>query len=153
MFIPLERNGKLSLVHQIKQGVINLIASGDLHKGSRLPSTRDLAKTLKVNRNTVVAAYELLSQEGYVVSQVGQGTIVISDHNHGYENKKNQLNDLFFPWGEKFVRTHRLVSLWIYIFPNQWRPYKVISNCLRRLFGTDNQSLTGHWEKVFPCWF
>ncbi len=130
MFIPLERNGKLNLVHQIKQGVINLIASGDLHKGSRLPSTRDLAKTLKVNRNTVVAAYELLSQEGYVVSQVGQGTIVISDHSHGSENKKSQLNDLFFPWGEKFVRNPQAgVHFQIPHLPQSiGRHYKMINN-------------------------
>ncbi|NLI40022.1 MAG: PLP-dependent aminotransferase family protein [Caldisericales bacterium] len=102
MLVPLERNGKTSLVQQIKQGITNLIASGDLRKGSRLPSTRDLARTLKVNRNTVVAAYELLSQEGYIVSQVGQGTVIISDH--GVETRKNRMSEFFFPWGEKFVR-------------------------------------------------
>jgi GntR family transcriptional regulator/MocR family aminotransferase len=52
------------------------ILSGHLRRGARLPSTRALASELGVSRFTIVAAYELLSLEGYLESRVGHGTLV-----------------------------------------------------------------------------
>ncbi|MDP5007711.1 MAG: PLP-dependent aminotransferase family protein [Glaciimonas sp.] len=40
----------------------------------KLPTTRELALTLHVSRNTVVRAYEQLYAEGYLHSRVGDGT-------------------------------------------------------------------------------
>jgi GntR family transcriptional regulator/MocR family aminotransferase len=42
----------------------------------RLCSTRELADSLKVSRNTTVLAYEWLASEGYVDSHTGTGTFV-----------------------------------------------------------------------------
>jgi GntR family transcriptional regulator/MocR family aminotransferase len=47
--------------------------SGELQPGERLPSTRDLARSLMISRNTVVAAYEVLVGEGYLVNQARSG--------------------------------------------------------------------------------
>lgn len=47
-----------------------------LAAGSKLPSSRDLARDLGIARNTVIAAFEQLAAEGYVVSAKGSGTYV-----------------------------------------------------------------------------
>jgi len=47
-----------------------------LSPGSKLPSTRNLANELGIARNTVIAAFEQLAAEGFVVSSTGSGTYV-----------------------------------------------------------------------------
>ncbi|GGA47826.1 PLP-dependent aminotransferase family protein [Dyella nitratireducens] len=52
------------------------ILDGRLKAGLRLPATRALADALGVSRNTVVAAYDLLLSEGYIVARRGAGNFV-----------------------------------------------------------------------------
>ncbi len=52
------------------------IVDGRLKPGLRLPSTRAFAQALAVSRNTVIAAYDLLLSEGYVVARSGAGSFV-----------------------------------------------------------------------------
>jgi GntR family transcriptional regulator/MocR family aminotransferase len=52
------------------------ISSGRLPPGTRLPSSRDFARELGCARATVVAAYEQLVAEGYLLAVVGSGTTV-----------------------------------------------------------------------------
>lgn len=52
------------------------IRRGVLRAGDRLPSTRSVAAELEVNRNTVVAAYDELAAQGWVVSRGAAGTFV-----------------------------------------------------------------------------
>jgi GntR family transcriptional regulator/MocR family aminotransferase len=47
-----------------------------LGAGTKLPSSRDLARDLGIARNTVIAAFEQLAAEGYVTSALGSGTYV-----------------------------------------------------------------------------
>ena len=56
-----------------------LIATGQLAKGERLPSFRQLAGWAGVNVNTVRGVYEGLEREGLVVSHQGQGTFVAAE--------------------------------------------------------------------------
>jgi len=53
-----------------------LIEAGDISTGSKLPPTRDLARRLKTSRGSVVAAFEMLIAEGFVVARSGAGTFV-----------------------------------------------------------------------------
>ncbi|MDA3646035.1 PLP-dependent aminotransferase family protein [Saccharopolyspora indica] len=53
-----------------------LIADGSLPPGALLPSDRALAGALVVGRNTVIAAYRTLGEEGWVERQQGSGTRV-----------------------------------------------------------------------------
>lgn len=52
------------------------ILDGRLRPGARLPATRDLARQYDLARGTIVAAFEQLKSEGYVVGHVGSGTFV-----------------------------------------------------------------------------
>ncbi|MFD2137251.1 GntR family transcriptional regulator [Novosphingobium resinovorum] len=61
---------------QIIQAVIRDIESGRLTSGSYLPSSRELAAGLGVNRKTVVLAYEDLIAQGWLSSAGTRGTMV-----------------------------------------------------------------------------
>ncbi|HSS06899.1 MAG TPA: winged helix-turn-helix domain-containing protein, partial [Rhodanobacteraceae bacterium] len=63
------------------------ILDGRLRPGLRLPSTRRLASTYGLSRNTAVAAYDLLMSEGYVVARQGSGAFVASMLRRSVESK------------------------------------------------------------------
>jgi GntR family transcriptional regulator/MocR family aminotransferase len=52
------------------------ILSGELTRGTKLPSTRALAEELNISRNTVLNAYRQLLAEGYLEGKEGSGTFV-----------------------------------------------------------------------------
>src|SRR5207342_635939 len=52
------------------------ILDGRLAPGSSLPSTRQVASGLGIARNTVIAAYDLLIAEGYVLPRPGAKAVV-----------------------------------------------------------------------------
>lgn len=60
------------LVAQLKRG----IATGALATGAKLPSVRDLAKTLVINPNTILKIYTELEREGLLQTKRGLGTFV-----------------------------------------------------------------------------
>jgi GntR family transcriptional regulator/MocR family aminotransferase len=60
----------------LEEGVRRAIVAGRLTAGTRLPSTRALAKELHCARATVVAAYEQLVAEGFLTAERGAGTRV-----------------------------------------------------------------------------
>lgn len=76
MRLELDRNAGDPVYRQICTRLREMIESGALPAGSRLPPTRDLANDLGVNRATVTAAYDALGTLGYVDATVGRGTFV-----------------------------------------------------------------------------
>ena len=52
------------------------ILGGRLRPGTRLPSTRELARQYRLSRGTIVSAFDQLRAEGYVTGSVGSGTFV-----------------------------------------------------------------------------
>ena len=78
MQIILNRESQTSLYLQIRNQIRRLIQTHTLPPGYRLPPERTLAKTLGVNRSTVVNAYHELEADGLIESHVGKGTIVKS---------------------------------------------------------------------------
>ena len=53
---------------QIEEGVRRMITLGSLVPGDVVPSVRDLAKTLRVNPNTVARAYQRLTDAGVLTT-------------------------------------------------------------------------------------
>jgi GntR family transcriptional regulator/MocR family aminotransferase len=66
----------LPLHRQLYEALRRAMLDGKLGAGERLPSSRDLAQDLNLSRNTVVAAINQLTVEGYLQSRVGSGTYV-----------------------------------------------------------------------------
>ena len=61
---------------ELRAKLRDAIAEGVLEPGTRLPSTRTLAKDLGVARGTVVEVYEQLTAEGWLEARQGSGTVV-----------------------------------------------------------------------------
>ncbi|MFZ6845045.1 PLP-dependent aminotransferase family protein [Undibacterium sp. RuTC16W] len=67
--------------HQPQQRRLYEAAKVAIHQGHltanlKLPSSRSLAQDLKLARNTIIAAFEFLAEDGYVRSREGSGTFV-----------------------------------------------------------------------------
>jgi len=62
--------------HWLCAALRDQILDGRLRPGSRLPSTRDLARQQGLSRGTVVSAFDQLRSEGYVQGTIGSGTYV-----------------------------------------------------------------------------
>lgn len=71
-------DGKGPLYYQLIRSLKAAMASGRIPDGSRLPASRELAHDLGVSRTTVVAAYERLRAEGFLLGKVGSGSYVSS---------------------------------------------------------------------------
>ncbi|QCB95256.1 PLP-dependent aminotransferase family protein [Cellulomonas shaoxiangyii] len=59
----------------LADGVRGLVRTGALPLGTRLPGEREVADSLGVSRTTVTAAYDLLRDEGFLLSRRGSGTV------------------------------------------------------------------------------
>ncbi|OOC61154.1 MocR-like pyridoxine biosynthesis transcription factor PdxR [Paenibacillus ihbetae] len=70
----LRRDIEIPLKRQIYLEIKEQIVAGRLRAGEALPSTRQLAEELKVSRNTVNEAFDMLLAEGFVVSRQGSPT-------------------------------------------------------------------------------
>ena len=73
---PLNHDGEVPLFRQLFDQLREMIESGSLRRGGRLPATRELAGQLGLNRTTVSAAYSLLESEGLIAGHVGRGSFV-----------------------------------------------------------------------------
>jgi len=74
--IFVDRDSEVPLALQLYRELRRAIVSGQLRRGTRIPSTRAMAADLKLSRNTVAAAFDHLLAEGYIQSRVGAGTVV-----------------------------------------------------------------------------
>lgn len=74
--IKLEKSPGSPLYLQLCDTLAEKISRGDLVPGERLPSERDLARSLGISRTTVVNAYDELRSRALVRGQVGRGTFV-----------------------------------------------------------------------------
>jgi GntR family transcriptional regulator/MocR family aminotransferase len=77
--ISLAKTSELPVYLQLASIITGFIKDGYLKAGDQLPSTRNLAKNLKVHRKTVVRTYEDLILQGWLESYSGSGTFV-SNH-------------------------------------------------------------------------
>ena len=69
------RDGR-PIYEQVRNGFRQLIITGVLPAGSRMPSVREMASSLTINPNTIQRAYRELEAEGYTVSVPGKGSFV-----------------------------------------------------------------------------
>jgi len=68
--------GHESLADAVVSQIEDLIASGILKQGRKLPSERDLAEMLRVSRPKLREALQVLEERGLVTTQHGEGTFV-----------------------------------------------------------------------------
>ena len=83
------RDGR-PIYEQVKDGLRQMVITGALSPGDKLPSVRAMAAQLAINPNTIQRAYEALEQEGYVYSVPGKGSFA-ADRGEVEEHRRAQL--------------------------------------------------------------
>lgn len=81
--LTVDRKDEESLSWQIYEQIRQMILSGELEAGLRLPATRDLSIELDISRPTLAAGLAQLCAEGYLEVKRGLGTFVCSQLKSG----------------------------------------------------------------------
>ena len=76
---PDPQNLKRPAYRSLAECLIRAVEFGELHKGDRLPTHRQLSKQLHLSVQTISRAYEELMRRGFVTGEVGRGTFVSAD--------------------------------------------------------------------------
>ena len=79
LMFQLDLKSRKSIYEQVMDNLKELIMTGTLSAGEKLPSVRELSKQITVNPNTVQKAYRELERQGYIYTTTGVGTFV-ADH-------------------------------------------------------------------------
>ncbi len=74
LFVALDR--RAGLARSLEEALRSAIAQGTIGPGTRLPSTRALARDLGVSRGVAAEAYGQLAAGGFVTGRRGSGTVV-----------------------------------------------------------------------------
>ncbi len=77
---------------RVYEAIRRAITEQVLPSGCRLPSTRNLATDLGMSRNTVLAAFDQLLDEGYVAAKTGSGTYVAYNQPDEFSKNPNVIN-------------------------------------------------------------
>ena len=77
--IVIDKKSRVPMYIQVKRQIMELIRSGQIRVGSKMPTERMLAETLNLSRNTISSAYKELEAEGVIKSFQGRGTFVIEE--------------------------------------------------------------------------
>lgn len=72
----LDKTSKVKLYLQLHDAIVQKINDGSYKPGQKLPSVRTISSDLKLSRNTVTAAYDLLKENGFVKSVTKSGYII-----------------------------------------------------------------------------
>ena len=76
MELRIDPSSAVPIYAQVVEQIKSLIASRALRPGDDLPSIRELASELRINRNTAAKAYRQLETEGVLRTRHGQGSSV-----------------------------------------------------------------------------
>ena len=76
MEFRIEPASRIPIYRQVAGQVREAIATGRLRDGDKLPSVRELSRTLVVNPNTVARVYTELEREGVLYTRPGLGVFV-----------------------------------------------------------------------------
>lgn len=101
----LDLKSRKSIYEQVVDNLKELIITGVIQPEDKLPSVRDLSKTLTVNPNTIQKAYRALEFQGYIYSVTGLGTFALHPTDQKVDEKmvhsikekiKSDIKELFY---------------------------------------------------------
>ena len=102
MHIILNNSSMIPIYEQIVDQVKNQIIAGEISENEALPSVRALSAELKISALTVKKAYDILEEEGLVVTVHGKGTFVAAtDKELAVEARRKAVEDDFTSAVEK----------------------------------------------------
>ncbi len=107
MDIKLNRKDQLPISAQLKAQLIHLIHTGQLPAGTQLPTVRQLAGFLRVNRNTVSKVFSEMEREGFLSCVPGRGSFVASPKTES-KMKVEKMHQLLAVVDDALERAERL---------------------------------------------
>ncbi|GMA57665.1 GntR family transcriptional regulator [Alicyclobacillus sacchari] len=81
------------IYEQIVQQFQSSVVKGEIERGSKIPSVRELAQALHVTPNTVMHAYQEMERSGLTETRRGQGTFITSSQEQ-IEQLRTKLADV-----------------------------------------------------------
>ncbi|WP_192348493.1 GntR family transcriptional regulator [Algoriphagus sp. Y33] len=75
-------NDSKNIFLQIRDWLADQIMQDKILPGDRIPSVRELAVDMEVNRNTVMRSYSLMEDDGIIENKRGIGFFVAADAKH-----------------------------------------------------------------------
>lgn len=103
MILEIDPLGEEPIYKQLRDQIILGIAQHQLKAGDLLPSVRMLADELGVNPMTISKAYNLLKEEGYLITDRRNGTIVTQRSEFDTSAKKTYDHRLALLLAEGFL--------------------------------------------------
>src|SRR5699024_5946312 len=79
MLITLDLESEVPIYLQLRNKIIEGIASQSFQPGDTLPSVRQMASDLRVNMHTVNKSYQLLKQDGFLLIHRQKGVVIHPD--------------------------------------------------------------------------
>nr|WP_300005861.1 GntR family transcriptional regulator [Tissierella sp.] len=92
MIIKIEFDSEIPIYEQLKRQMIIGIANGEMKRGERLPSIRQLGEDLGINLHTVRKTYNILKDEGYVSMDRRNGAEIREVFDVGIEDFEKLIN-------------------------------------------------------------
>lgn len=105
MHLRLNRKSPLPIHIQLKAQLAHLIQAGEWLPGRRLPTVRQLAGSLRINRNTASRVFAELAREGHLSCERGRGTFVSPRRAGG---RRERTRELLLLLDEAMGRARRL---------------------------------------------
>lgn len=139
MDLKLNRQNQLPVHTQLKAQLVYLIQSGQLAAGTRLPTVRQLAGFLRVNRNTVAKVFGDMQREGLLSCEPGRGTFVSSTQMKS-KTKVERMNRLLEVVDDALEKAERLgfsaeeVFITLYARTQTTPPRAAAAHAARALF-------------------
>ena len=76
MYFQINPHSGVPVYRQVIDQVSFFVSGGSISAGDKLPSIRELARSLAVNPTTIAKAYELMATEGMIEKKPGKGAFV-----------------------------------------------------------------------------
>ncbi|MES2735473.1 MAG: PLP-dependent aminotransferase family protein [Verrucomicrobiota bacterium] len=142
-----KNTGPRTLVEEVMVRIRHRITTGNLARGTKLPSIRSSAALLKVSKSTVVEAYERLVAEGAIRSRPGSGFYVSAIPPLSLAETGPQLDREVDPmWisRQSLEAVDGMLKPGCGWLPSSWMPEAGIRRALRTLARADGASLTDY---------
>ncbi len=106
-FRDIKLNNRVPVYVQIALFVKQQILLGKVSSGDPLPSKREIAAQLNINPNTAQKAFKLMEDEGYVITNGNQGSVIYIDEKV-YSRIKTELTQNMV---KDFIGTAKAIGL------------------------------------------
>jgi GntR family transcriptional regulator len=76
VYLKIDFESDVPIYTQLRNQIVEGIASGELKEGEELPSVRQMAEDIGINMHTVNKTYNLLKQEGFIKLDRRKGAVI-----------------------------------------------------------------------------